>query len=116
MLHVPTIQRPLNQCQSCTNDNADTKRRGGDQQLNATMGQVAGGISPTALARAHSNWARHLLLAPDKQHELFASARHQWSRCVGFCLAACAGCLHSAYATRLSICGGGSAELARTTL
>lgn len=42
------------------------------------------------IAQVYCNRAQHRLLVPDKQHELFANAQYQWSRCIGFCLVACA--------------------------
>ena len=42
-----------------------------DLVLSAWLGRMTGYLSPGALGVAWFDWACHLMLSPDKQHELF---------------------------------------------
>lgn len=60
-----------------------------DQPLNAALGRVTGGISPTALSQAYIDWAQHLLMSPDKQIELVLKAQRKFLRYIEFSHSAC---------------------------
>ena len=60
-----------------------------DQPLNAALGRVTGGISPTALFQAYIDWAQHLLMSPDKQIELALKAQRKLLRYIEFSHSAC---------------------------
>jgi len=62
-----------------------------DRPLHAAIARWTGGISPLALAQAHTDWSQHLLFSPDKQIELVEKAARKWSRYLEFCPRACCG-------------------------
>lgn len=57
-----------------------------DRPLHAATARLTAGISPMALAQAHSDWVQHLLFSPDKQLELLEKAVRKWARFLEFCL------------------------------
>jgi len=51
-----------------------------DLMLWASIGRLTGNLSPAALGMAWFDWASHLMLSPDKQHELLSDAMQGWQR------------------------------------
>lgn len=67
-----------------------------DRPLHAAVARLTGGVSPTALSQAYSDWLQHFFLSPDKQIELAEKAVAQWNRFLEYCPRACAdpSCTH----------------------
>ena len=51
-----------------------------DLMLWAWLGRMTGNLSPAALGVAWFDWASHLAMSPDKQHELATEAVQAWQR------------------------------------
>jgi len=51
-----------------------------DRMVRAYVARLTGGISPTALALAYTDWAVNLSLAPGKHFELAKNAAEAWAR------------------------------------
>ncbi len=68
---------------------AAAPRRMADQSLNALVGMLTGGLSPSALNQAWWDWAQHLLMSPDKQAALLGKAVRKWQRFGSYCERAC---------------------------
>lgn len=51
-----------------------------DLVLWAWLGRMTGNLSPAALGMAWFDWASHLMMSPDKQHELLSDAVLGWQR------------------------------------
>ncbi len=61
-----------------------------DRAMDAAIGKVTGGVSPTALALAYLDWALHVSKSVDTQADLITSAASAYWRFVDYCLRACA--------------------------
>lgn len=61
-----------------------------DSAIDAVTGKVTGGVSPTALALAYTDWALHLSKSVDVQADLITAAANAYWRFVDYCLRACA--------------------------
>ncbi|SHF82120.1 MULTISPECIES: PHA/PHB synthase family protein [Halomonadaceae] len=60
-----------------------------DQQLNAMIGMLSGGLSPSAVQQAWWDWAQHLAASLDTQARLAKKAARQWQRFRAYSERAC---------------------------
>ncbi|WP_428406777.1 PHA/PHB synthase family protein [Hyphococcus sp.] len=60
-----------------------------DRAMDAAIGKITGGVSPTALALAYTDWALHLSKSVDVQANLIADAANAYWRFIEYCLRAC---------------------------
>ncbi|HTW35760.1 MAG TPA: alpha/beta fold hydrolase [Rhizomicrobium sp.] len=55
-----------------------------DRAARAVIARITGGVSPSALALAYTDWLLHLAASPGKQTELVAEAANKWMRFLQF--------------------------------
>lgn len=67
-----------------TTGEAGTEPETFDRAAHAAIARMTGGISPSALALAYTDWLLHLSASPGKQAELAAKAAKKWTHFLQF--------------------------------